>query len=288
MDETTNLPDEAEVEAVPTETSEETATELDDYGNPIGESDGTEDEGEDSDPEDDLEDVEINGKTYKVPKDAALRHADYTRKTQEVAELRKAAEAAIERIQNVSQEETQALTNVAMIDAKLSDYENIDWDTWEQTSPLDAQRAWRQYTQLKEQRGIAVQTYAQARQNAASIAEQERATRLEQGHRELSAKIPGWNQEKAVKLLDFGAKAYGFTREELGAIDDPRMILALNDAFETQNAKKAAATRKQVQAQQAIKPAAKVPSGSPAVKPMSDRASTDAWMKARQAQLAKR
>lgn len=286
MDETTNLPEEAEVETVSTETPEETATELDDYGNPID--DGTEDASDDSEPEDDLEEVEIDGKTYKVPKEAALRQADYTRKTQEVAELRRAAEAAIERLESVSQEETQALTHVAMIDAKLSDFANIDWDTWERTSPLDAQRAWRQYTQLKEERGVAVQNYAQVRQYVASVAEQERATRLEQGHKELAAKIPGWNQEKAVKLLDFGAKAYGFTREELGAIDDPRMILALNDAFETQNARKAAATKQKAAQQQAIRPAAKVPSGAPAVKPMSDRASTDAWMKARQAQLAKR
>lgn len=287
MDETTNLPEEAEVETVSTENPEETATELDDYGNPI-EQDGTEDASDDSEPEDDLEEVEIDGKTYKVPKEAALRQADYTRKTQEVAELRKAAEAAIERLESVSQEETQALTHVAMIDAKLSDFANIDWDTWERTSPLDAQRAWRQYTQLKEERGVAVQNYAQVRQYAASIAEQERATRLEQGHKELAAKIPGWNQEKAVKLLDFGAKAYGFTREELGAIDDPRMILALNDAYETKNARKAAATKQKAAQQQAIKPAAKIPTGAPAVKPMSDRASTDAWMKARMAQLAKR
>jgi hypothetical protein len=288
MDETTNLPEEVEVEAAPTANTEDTATELDDYGNPVGESDGTEEDSDDSEPESDLEEIEIDGKTYKVPKDAALRHADYTRKTQEVAELRKAAEATIERLQAVSQEETQALTHVAAIDARLSDYANIDWDAWEQTSPLDAQRAWRQFTQLKEERGAAVHNYAQARQNAASIAEHERATRLEQGHRELSTKIPGWGQDKAVKLLDFGARAYGFSREELGAIDDPRMILALNDAFEIHNAKKAAVTRKQVAAQQAIKPAAKVPTGGPAVKPMTDRASTDAWMKARQAQLAKR
>lgn len=287
MEETTNLPDEAEVETVPTEeTPAETTPELDDYGNPI--ENGTVEDSDDSEPEDDLEEIEIDGKTYKVPKDAALRHADYTRKTQEVAELRRAAEAAIERLEAVSQEETQALTSVAMIDAKLADFANIDWDAWERTSPLDAQRAWRQYSQLKEERGIAVQNYAQVRQYAASIAEQERATRLEQGHKELAAKIPGWGQEKAARLLDFGAKAYGFSREELGAIDDPRMILALHDAFETQSARKAAATKQKAAQQQAIRPAAKVPSGAPAVKPMSDRASTDAWMKARQAQLAKR
>ena len=58
-----------------------------------GEGDEETEEGEG---ETDTAEVELNGEKYKVPaalKDAFLMQADYTRKTQEVAEVRKTAEA---------------------------------------------------------------------------------------------------------------------------------------------------------------------------------------------------
>ena len=55
--------------------------------------------------EDDSEEVDIDGKSYKVPKelkDMVLMHKDYTQKTQAVAEQRKAYE---EKAQNLEQRE---------------------------------------------------------------------------------------------------------------------------------------------------------------------------------------
>lgn len=278
MDETTN----PETEVAP---EVETATELDDYGNLPDE---VEPDEADEDSSDDLDEVEIDGKTYKVPKDAALRQADYTRKTQELAEQRRVLEASLTAVNQASQAERQIEVEFSSIQQAIATYNDIDWRAWIAQDPIAAQQARVDLDELHQQANVKRQQHQQAMNQRLSVAQQETAKRLEHGHRELATKIPGWGTDKANAILDFGSKTYGFAMSELQAITDPRMILALNDALEANKSRKATATRQKVEAQQAVKPAAKVSGGTAAVKPLSDRAGTDAWMKARMSQVAKR
>ena len=284
MDETN--PGEPEVEAAPEEevldtyeAEEGDQPELDEDGNPVEE------------PDDTVE-VERNGKKYHVPKelkDELLMQADYTRKTQELAEQRRALEAQRDEWQQLTDGEIKARAQVQSIDEALTEYKKVDWDTWARTDPQAANRAWMSYQQLKEEREGAVQTFQQLTQQRTLQQQRETAERLQQGLAELAEKIPGWGEEKARTLLDFGEKQLGFSRAELAAIDDPRMIVALNFAFEGIGKQKAAQAAKKAEAQQAVRPAASVKGGrSPSATRVDDRVSTDAWMKARQAQLAKR
>lgn len=234
------------------EQQEEAATELDEDGNP---SEEPAEDSEDSEPADEDE-IEIDGKKYRVPKDAALRQADYTRKTQELAEQRKAVEAALERLDGASKAEIDAQVRVNMIDAQLAQFQDIDWQQWDQINPVEANRARWEYTELQRQRNDAVVMQAAARQQAQSIAQQETARRLEQGAKVLAEKIPGWGADKANAILDFGVKTYGFDPEELRSIDNPLAILVLHDAMEGRKARAQAETRKKIEKQQAIKPAA--------------------------------
>ena len=285
MEEETNLEVQSapEVESAPAAVEQEAPT-LDEYGNPVEGPDESEAEAVDPD----LDEVEINGKTYKVPKEAALRQADYTRKTQEVAELRRTLETSLQAVQTTTQAEAQARVQIGVIDTQIADYNNIDWDAWEASDPQSANREWRRLQTLKEQRQQAIGTFTQAQQQRTFIEQQETAKQLEQGTRELAAKIPDWNAEKAAKLVDFGQSTYGFSKADLDAITDPRMVIALHDAFQFRQAAKSQQVVKRVEAQQAVKPAAKVTGARPAIKPMDDRTNVDSWMKARQAQLSKR
>ena len=100
----------------------ETGQQFDDDGNPI------EDQAA---PEDDREEVDFEGRKYTVAralKDALLRQADYTRKTQELADGRKAFEAERATFQQASQAEIAARAQVVAIDQSLSQYRNVDWD----------------------------------------------------------------------------------------------------------------------------------------------------------------
>lgn len=274
--------DAPEVEELPVVDAPE--VELDENGEPV--------EAEPEAPEEDeTADIVKDGKTYKVPaalKDEILMHADYTRKTQELAETRKQIEATLAQVRQVTQAEQQAAIAIGTIDAQIADFNTIDWDAWEETDPLAAQRAWRQFGQLKESRGAAVNQYQQAQQQRTLTQQQETARLIEQGQRDLAAKIPEWGPEKAAALQTHAHKAYGFKPEELNGITDPRMIEVLNDAYQFRQASQKQQAVKKVEAQQSVKPAARIATGKAPTRGLDDRMSTEEWVKARNAQLAKR
>lgn len=283
MDETN--PVEPEVEAAPDEEvletyeTEDNEPELDEDGNPIEE------------PEESVE-LDVNGKKYKVPKelkDGFLMQADYTRKTQELAEQRRAVEAELQAAKEVSEGEFRARAQITQIDEAIAEFKTIDWDRWMQTSPQEAQRAWMQYQRLNDERGTAVNTYQQLQQQRTLLEHQQAEKLREKGLAELQAKIHDWSESKAKSLLDFGVKQLGFSAQELIAITDPRMIIALNLAAQGQQKQTAQKAAAKVEAQSSIRPAARVTGGRTATGSMlDDRASMDAWMKARQAQVTKR
>ncbi len=284
---TDNLPDEAEPDTLPTET-EEATTEVDTEDNPEGE-DAEESEVEAQDSDD--EEVDFDGAKYRIPKalkDAFLRQSDYTQKTQAIAEKARELDSTLERITSVSEQETQALSRVAIVEAQLQQFENIDWDAWDQTDPIAANNARWQMSEMRRAKDEAINGYHQAKQQVQFVAQQETARRLEQGQKMLAERIPGWGQDKAAAILNFGQEAYGFSREELSSIDDPRAILVLHELMEARKGQKAAVTKAKVQAQQAVKPAASIKGAAPVIKGLDDRLSADEWIKRRNAQATKR
>ena len=114
------------------------------------------------DDDDELDEHEHEGKKYKIPrvlKPALMMHADYTQKTQEVAEQRRAVEAERERLTNQvksQQEHVVALGRLAAadetlknLDARIEQYEKLNWSQIEQTDVLRAQTLLREYNLLK-------------------------------------------------------------------------------------------------------------------------------------------
>lgn len=286
MDDTDNPVEELEPEV--TTEDEDDLTEIDTEAEDSPEEGEPEAAADDDGADDDLMDVEIDGKTFRVPKDAAFRQADYTQKTQALAEQRKEVEAAIERLNGASEAETKALANVAYIEAQIAQYNDIDWQQWDQVDPVAANKARWELTELNRVKDGAIGNYQQARTQAQLLAQQETAKRLEQGQRVLAERIPGWGQDKAAAILDFGQKTYGFSREQLQSIDDPLAILVLHDAMEFRKVANKAATAKKIEKQQAIKPAPTVKGGAKVIRGLSDDLPTDEWIRRRNAQDQKR
>lgn len=287
-DETTNPSDVSEVEDV----LEEGAPEEEYEG---GEGEGEEAEGsEEEQPEvDEPETVEIerDGKKYRIPaelKDDLLRQADYTRKTQEVAEQRKALESALSEFQQASEAETNAKAALVAIDAVLEQYKAVDWDAWVNSDPQGAQAAWIKYQQLIQNRTTADEQYRTARTARETQAQRELAKRIELGTAELQRAIPDWSADKAKAILSVGTN-YGFSTEELSALTDHRAILVLHDAMKWREQQATAKKAAKVATQQQIKPAAKV-KGKPTAAPagLDDRLSADEWLRRRNEQLRKR
>lgn len=259
------------------------------------EADERADDDDDSDPDEELSDEEFEfeakGRKFKLPKDlqdAVMHHADYTRKTQELAEQRKADAAAREQWQSLTDGELKARARIESIDEAVAEYKKVDWETWSRQNPAAANQAWMAYQQLKEERDGAVQTFQQMTQQRTLQEQRETAERLQRGLAELSEKIPDWSENKARAILDFGEKQLGFSRAELASIDDPRMVIALHYAMEGIGKQQANRVAKKAEAQQAIRPAASVKGGrTPSAGKLDDRMSTDQWIKQFNAKRAK-
>jgi hypothetical protein len=177
-------------------------------------------------PEPELDEIEYDGEKFKVPrklKDGFLMQSDYTRKTQEVAEQRKAVEAekaAVAERAKASEEHTRDMGRMLVLSDQLAEFDKIDWQKLGQDDPFKADELFRQRTLLKEQRdGLARQIQTNEWKRTQET-QQSFAKRYEETNQTLAKDIKGWNQELANKLRDFAVAN--------GASDDDIKMLAVN------------------------------------------------------------
>lgn len=236
----------------------------------------------------DTVEVEVNGKTYKVPaelKDGYLMQSDYTRKTQEVAELRRQLEPLVQQAAEASEAEQQLTDNLYSVRARMQQLESTDWSQADELTVLNARIEHQGLAQQAQQLQGGLE---QARQARLSAAEQETALRFEQGRRVLVEKIPDF-ATKAPKLAEHAITQYGFTADELGAVDDPRFFIALNRLVDLEEQAKSLKVAQKVKQVAEIKPAAKIKGKAGNVKPgLHDGLSTAEWIKRDQARSAQR
>jgi hypothetical protein len=203
----------------------------------VVEGDESEEDGEQQPVEPELVDVEYEGKVHKLPpelKDALLRTADYTRKTQEVAEQRKAIEAQkaeVDKAYQTSQEVIEARAIIHNVDSQLKQYENVNWQQLENEDPMAAMSHWRQFQQLKEQRGQVAQYLDKTQADMSEQLAQETDKRLRETRAFAEKEIPGWTPDVDVKIVSFAEKDLGFTREQLRTSLSPAVYKTLHLAM---------------------------------------------------------
>lgn len=171
-------------------------------------------------PGEELVDVEFEGKTHKVPaelKDALLRQADYTRKTQEVAEQRKQLEAHQAFIQQQAQFQQQYSNDIAQlkaIDNQLQSYQQIDWASALDQDPITANKAYIQFQQLQQTRNAMANALGQ-KQSEFMQAEQQQTTQAIQATRQAVEKLPGWTPQVDVELDKYTSSLPSYVRQEI-------------------------------------------------------------------------
>lgn len=191
--------------------------------------------GEDLSPYEDLEEVEHDGKTFTIPralKPALMMQADYTRKTQDLAQARKAWESERQQQAQSLESNFHERARLVAIDDRLEQLETLDWQTLKAEHPQEAQDLWAQYSQLSEARGELASVMEQQGHEEALRAQHDHAMRLQDGLEVLARDIKDWSPELAGKLADFGARELGFSPDELSSVDDPRLIKLLHRAYE--------------------------------------------------------
>jgi hypothetical protein len=183
-----------------------------------------------------FDEVEYDGKKYSVPKelkDAFLRQSDYTRKTQEVAEQRKAIEQHAMQVRQeleVQQRNIENHAKLVSIDQTLKQFENVDWQAYSDQDPVAAQKSWFQYQQMQQSRNDLTQQISQQEQQRQFQTQQYVARQLEEGHKELAREIKGWSPEKAKEIKSYALKA-GFDEAQLSQLTDPKAVKMLHKAF---------------------------------------------------------
>jgi len=255
--------------------------ELDADGNPVQ-----------PEPEDDSEEVEHEGQKYRIPKAVKpllMMQQDYTRKTQEVAEQRRALEQhqqVIAQQAQFMQENIREVAQLQSLDERLAQYQQVDWNVLEAQDPFRAQQAFREFTLLRDQRANLAQQLAAKEHQRSQETQRERAKRLEEANSVLAREIKGWGPDLAAKLSEFGEKQ-GFSKAELAHVDDPRVIKILHAAFVGSQLLNKQLSAAKAAPQPAATPVPTVGKGSaPAAKDPS-RMSTDEWMRWRDQQARK-
>lgn len=235
---------------------------------PSDEDAGEEDSDDDEESESALIDIEHDGKNYKVPaalKNAFLRNADYTRKTQALAESRRSLESDKQELAASHAAMQEHLTDYAKLKAigdQIAQYENLDWASVARQNPQLAQQAFQGLTQLKQLGGSLAAQLQQKQLVKAIGAEREHASRIEQGRSVLSREIPDWSPALGGKLVDFAVDAFGFAPHEVGAVMDPRMIKVLHTAYQSHLSGESATRVKHIQAAQLTRPVTEVKAGA--------------------------
>jgi hypothetical protein len=290
-DDTTNLIAEApEAEAAEVDKNEALADEFADEADTDGE--GLEDD----------EELDIDGDPIRVPKTLAeklkarmMMQADYTQKTQALAEQRKALEVErqatqweAETKQQLFQEEAQLLT----VRQRLEQFQGVNWAALAQQDMQQHAVMQAEYTQLKDFHDRLSGHVEGRRSELNSKVEHERAISLERAVQHLNSPKPdiGWDgkfdADKRANLTKFGMEL-GFTNEELSNTSHPLMIQTLNLArigYET--LRKQNASLKQAAPQ--AKPVPTVATGKTRTGPSNpDKLSTEEWLKWRESSLAK-
>lgn len=236
-----------------------------------------------------------DGTKVEVPqsaKDAFMKNADYTQKTQSLSEQRKALEADRQRFQQAIKMQTQfteADSNVRVIDTQLAQFEGIDWNTWGQQDPASAQQAQIQLGALREQRGQAVQELQKLQAEAQQTESREIARQTEENRQRVATAVADWSSDTERAIFDYGLKS-GLSENQLASTNyDPAVLSILNKARlfdelqQRQTAKPKKAKAEPVPKAEKVR--AKKSSNRTAPK---DSDSTEAWLRKRNAQIAKR
>lgn len=183
--------------------------------------------------------VKVDGEEVEVPLDELLkgysRTADYTRKTQAIAEARKQAEAEASLAREERQRYAQTLE---ALDATLRQLQppEIDWDRLYQENPVEWVRQ-REVMRSRQEQAAWVQAQKQAlveKQQTEERIEAEKTLESERG--KLLEVLPEWRDadkartEKA-KIVNYATEKLGFTVEEISDIYDARAVVALRKAM---------------------------------------------------------
>lgn len=186
--------------------------------------------------------VKVDGEEYDVNldelKSGYQRQADYTRKSQALAEKRKENQV-IETERARLYEERQLYANgLHMLQeqqqAKLSEFNEVDWNTLKEEDPYAYMLKKDEYRDAQDRLSNAEQQQQIVQQQQAEQAGQARAHFVQDQYAKLIEALPEWGDKKSTVKSDVRkyAQDVGFLPQEIEQLADHRSVLILKKAME--------------------------------------------------------
>lgn len=188
------------------------------------------------------------------------RQKDYTQKTMEVAEARKAVQAEREAAAQAREKHMEALAQWA-----IQPQQEPNWIELAQTlDPREYNAVQAQWNQRRAQSQAAEAAYRELQAEIRAEQEQETAKSRKEALERIYNEFPEWRDKTVAKQaameMTETAKEYGFSDEELAYVSDDRMVRLLRDAAEFRKIKASTAkTEKRVfNSGETLRPGSKV------------------------------
>jgi hypothetical protein len=186
--------------------------------------------------------IKVDGEELEVGidelKNGYQRQADYTRKSQALAEQRKETESIQSERMQLEQERQMYANGLQMLkeqqNAKLQNFESVEWEALKAEDPYqymikkdEYRDAQERVTNIEQQRKLVAQEQAQQAQQA-------RANFVQQEYSKLVEALPEWNDNKSTIKQDIQkyATSVGFQPEEISQLADHRSVLIIKKAME--------------------------------------------------------
>ena len=188
--------------------------------------------------------VKIDGKDTQVTEDELLsgysRQADYTRKSQVLAEQRKKMDEELAATQQERQQYQSQLEQFKIqADSKLEEFKSVDWTKLKEEDPMEYALKRDQYRELQENKRLV----AEEQQNLAQKQQAEMQTKwneeLARQQEVMAQRLPEWNDPEKGPKLKQNIKSFalkkGFTEQEVDSLIDARSVDVLHKAMMYEN-----------------------------------------------------
>lgn len=186
--------------------------------------------------------IKVDGEEFEVGidelKNGYQRQADYTRKSQALAEQRKETEQIQSERMQLEQERQMYANGLQMLQeqqaAKLKDFDSVDWEALKAEDPYQYMIKKDEYRDAQERVNNIVAEQQAVQQEQARQAQQARAHFVQQEYTRLIDALPEWGDNKSTIRKDIQeyASSVGFRPEEINQLADHRSILVIKKAME--------------------------------------------------------
>jgi hypothetical protein len=184
--------------------------------------------------------IKVDGKDVEVTLDELQagysRQADYTRKSQVLAEQRKKAEEELAATQQERQRYISQLEQfTAQADSKLDEFKSVDWTKLKEEDPTEYMLKRDQYRELQENK----RTVQEEQQNLLYKQQQEQQAKwneeLVRQQEIMAQRLPEWNDPAKGAKLKQDIKSFalktGFSEQEVDSLIDARSVDVLHKAM---------------------------------------------------------